>query len=1180
MAGLVILGLLVLLVMFVGSVSGLFAALRTRSLGSEIQELKFELRDVERRLRRGEAPDAAPGAVPEPPKPVAPAQPLPGTLLPPFAAHPPVSLHPPKPTPRPAPRPAPPLAGAVQSPPPRPVFAPIPEPATPASKRDSEWWANFEERVGKRWMTWAGALVVIVGMGFFVQYAIERDWLNEVARDSIGMAFGALLVCLGARFASKKMTALGQGLMGCGLGILYLSIYAAHGPHAWMEQWIAAGALVIVSAAGIALSVVFDALPVSLIAILGGLLTPIMVSTGRDERDLLFAYLLLLDVSVLGVAFFKRWRPLDIVAFVGTAALFLAWFGRYYPKEFDATYMWATMFWLGGFFLVFLLLPFAHHMRTKTPITVERFVMALVNATGVCTLAYYIMYANRPHALGYVVLGMSASYLILGALCRRLVSDDEKSVFGFLAISIVFFTISIPLHFGLNGVTLCWAAEAPLLLYLGYKYAYRPVKLAGFVMLIVLLGRFFLRHWPMHDAAFVWFQNPSFAIAMSVVVSAAAYALVHQWQRKHSLPEDRSLKVFAAVVSGFLVLIFINSEVAQYYQFSFGPRELAAMPEYFSGAVRAILWAAGAVVFLVCGLRARSPVAKGAAFIGLGIAVVSAIGLYALDAPADAHALLNLRFSTALIAVAGLFACGAAFTCIRGDGAEIKRGAATAMHVIAGFALLMLLTTENFTFVVSNLRASSIMTAMWAVGAVVFLVFGLRARSPVPKGAALIAFVVAVVSAIGLYAMAAPADAHALLNVRFSAALIAVAAFFAGGAAFTCIRSGDSQIDRSGATAMHVIGGFALLILLTAEDFVFAKELCALSIMTAVWALGAAAFMAAGIRWRSLPARASGRVALTMSILSGIAMYVFREAGYCCGSPATWPLFANEHFAAAVVPVLVAFVYPLALFFRNSVGPVAERANVSGLFSRAAILLLVLLTAEVFAYSSEYGAYSSVVLLWAIGSAALFAARLRWSAIPAATAGVIALGISSIHALILYSMDMPTGYALFLNLRFGVCVLGAALLFAVAALGQRWANRDDLVPAITTVGVVLLFLLLSAEPYTHCVRTIADSDRAAWSAQMSLSVVWSVYAAAMLAAGFWLRSRPMRFGALALFGSTGLKLVFVDLADVRQVYRIISFLVLGLLMIGASYLYHKVEKRLAAEDSSGTPPLDGQDAAG
>ncbi len=75
--------------------------------------------------------------------------------------------------------------------------------------------------------------------------------------------------------------------------------------------------------------------------------------------------------------------------------------------------------------------------------------------------------------------------------------------------------------------------------------------------------------------------------------------------------------------------------------------------------------------------------------------------------------------------------------------------------------------------------------------------------------------------------------------------------------------------------------------------------------------------------------------------------------------------------------------------------------------------------------------------------------------------------------------------------------------------------------------------------------------------------MWGAYAIALLVIGFCRGVRSLRLAALALFGLTAIKLVLVDMARVEEVYRIISFFVLGILMIGASYLYHRVEKRLA-----------------
>ena len=95
--------------------------------------------------------------------------------------------------------------------------------------------------------------------------------------------------------------------------------------------------------------------------------------------------------------------------------------------------------------------------------------------------------------------------------------------------------------------------------------------------------------------------------------------------------------------------------------------------------------------------------------------------------------------------------------------------------------------------------------------------------------------------------------------------------------------------------------------------------------------------------------------------------------------------------------------------------------------------------------------------------------------------------------------------------------------------------------------MVVLLAALSADSYFYTVERVVDPQRARFASQMALSIVWSVYAAGMLAVGFWKRLRPVRFAALGLFAVTTLKLLFVDLAAIRQqqLFRILSFLVAG-----------------------------------
>jgi uncharacterized membrane protein len=79
---------------------------------------------------------------------------------------------------------------------------------------------------------------------------------------------------------------------------------------------------------------------------------------------------------------------------------------------------------------------------------------------------------------------------------------------------------------------------------------------------------------------------------------------------------------------------------------------------------------------------------------------------------------------------------------------------------------------------------------------------------------------------------------------------------------------------------------------------------------------------------------------------------------------------------------------------------------------------------------------------------------------------------------------------------------------------------------------------------------------------MSVSLVWALYAMAMLSVGFWRNTTSLRIASLVLFGLTGLKVVLVDIASVKQIYRILALFVLAVLMLVGSYLYHKLEKRI------------------
>lgn len=142
------------------------------------------------------------------------------------------------------------------------------------------------------------------------------------------------------------------------------------------------------------------------------------------------------------------------------------------------------------------------------------------------------------------------------------------------------------------------------------------------------------------------------------------------------------------------------------------------------------------------------------------------------------------------------------------------------------------------------------------------------------------------------------------------------------------------------------------------------------------------------------------------------------------------------------------------------------------------------------------------------------------------------------------------------------CLFGAAFLYS--KLGPRRQIHEQWLPiTLLLVAVGTLWFVMSVETNTFFAARAAaqkvfeDAAHQRWVGHMALSVLWSVYAAALAAIGFVRRSSALRWAALGLFALTTIKAMLVDIAQLQQIYRIVVFFVLGLLLLVVAWGYHK-----------------------
>jgi len=726
------LAFLLLAVIAVGGILGIVGFFLALSARRQIGGLRWELKSARSRLSAMEA--GRPFGAEAPVAPGVPSQ----------VGPPPVPE---------APAAAPPAAPAA------PTLEPVaagPLPAQPTVPSSPGWIApppsaalgGLESAIGKRWIAWAGAVVLFVGVAFFLKYAFDNDWIGPTGQVVIGILAGIAFLVAGSRCISKGWRVFGQTIIGLGLAILYAANFAAFSAYEppVMSQNVAFGCMVAVTAAGVALAVLYDALPMAMLAVLGGLLTPVLLSTGKDARDPLFTYLLLLDLGVLGVAFFRGWRLLDALALAGTFVLYGGWYAKFY--DYKPASMAPALAWLGAFYAVFLALPFVYHLVRRVRFTVERFIMALANAAFAFGMAWDMLHRDYAFSLGFVALGMAAAYLVLGSIIRRRLPEDAPTLFGAIAMTVTFLTLAVPLQLHANGILLAWAMEGPILAYLGYRFRYLPVRAFAAAVLVVAIGRLFFSSdtWPLHEGHYVLALNRRFLTAMMVPLAMGLYAAVHHWQRKDSTALDRAMKLASALGAGLLALVIASAELGGWVDDVYD--NLAA-----TASVTA-LWALGAAGYLLAG---RSTRAAAGWIWGTGalvwlVAAVFGMASFGQYAGSEHLLVLNVRFGACLLVVLAAFAYGQTILRARFADENLTRTFGW-LGLSAGMVgLLSLLSSEAYSYctdTISNYtsayRAGQMsVTVIWGVYAAGLLAIGFWRRLRVLR-----------LAGLGLFALAA-----------------------------------------------------------------------------------------------------------------------------------------------------------------------------------------------------------------------------------------------------------------------------------------------------------------------------------------------------------------------------------------------------------------------------------------
>ena len=381
----------------------------------------------------------------------------------------------------------------------------------PAASATSPLWSWF---TNGNTLARIGIVVLFFGIAFLLSYLAEHVSVPiELQFAAVALA-GVALIAAGAWLRNARR-AYALALVGGGLGVLYLTTFAALELVPLLSPASAFVLLAAISTLAIVLSLAFDAQALSALATLGGLLAPVLVEAVTEPVPL-FAYVAFVNLVILGVAWFRAWRFLDLVGVVGTFLLGLWWGQEYYQPA----YLGIVEPFLVGFFVTYVAVPIAHAWRGAG----ERRVDALL-VFGVPIVAFALqalLVRDVGYGLAWSAGAMAVMYALLGLALRRSNRREVTTLMAaFGALAVIFATLTVPLAVDARWTSAVWAIEAAGVYWLGCREDRRFAR--GFALLLQLatgvafvLGGF--------EAGAVAFANRRFVGIAAIALSAFASA--------------------------------------------------------------------------------------------------------------------------------------------------------------------------------------------------------------------------------------------------------------------------------------------------------------------------------------------------------------------------------------------------------------------------------------------------------------------------------------------------------------------------------------------------------------------------------------------------------------------------------------------------------------------------------
>ncbi len=495
----------------------------------------------------------------------------------------------------------------------------------PSEQRRKET-VELEIRLGQKWLLIAGLLTMVFGVGYFLKYSFEQGWVGPAGRVVAAYVWGIIFLVAGNQFRKKNFETFGLSLVGGGIAVLYFATFAAFQIYHLFGQTPSFLIMVLVTVLASLLAILYDAKGLAVLGLVGGFLTPMLLTTGRDNQIALMTYMTILNLGLLGIAFQKKWDILNSLGFSFTYLLYTAWYVSHYAGH----KFWPAVIFLNIFFLIYSVAPFAYQFFRKSSEQVRGFTILILNSLFAFGYNYYMI---RGHFslpwVSVISLFYALVFLSLATFLYRRGVHKQEAFVVFLAKAALFIIITVPIIFSKHWITIFWAVQGLTLLWMGSTLDRKGLRAAGYGLLAITVWKFLFHDY---NGIFLFDFGYRFAIrygysTLLMERLTTSLVLLIMLFVAGSLARRDSLRTFSpeypdapAVfgVFGTLLFIILNVEVSSFFYEYLPQGRFAAI---------SVLWTLFSVALMLLGFKENASALRKVSF-GLFLATVLKVFLF------------------------------------------------------------------------------------------------------------------------------------------------------------------------------------------------------------------------------------------------------------------------------------------------------------------------------------------------------------------------------------------------------------------------------------------------------------------------------------------------------------------------------------------------------------------------